>query len=433
MSRMTLTGAGRGGPPVWVPRGDGFGADIFLDFVNDRSWAANSAAVALGTILSCTRAGTATYTDAAGVVSDVGANTLRYGSAGLLVEESRVNLCVRSQEFNDAAWTKSQSSITADQTAAPDGTTTADLLDEGTATNNHQITSTSISFTSGTAYTFSIFLKQNTRRFAQLIIPSSPFPDNGYANFDLQLGTVTASGGTGLTAAITAFANGFYRCSVTMTSDATTSAGVTAAIITAGNAARGEIYLGTNGQIYVWGAQVEAGTFPTSYIRTTTASVTRSADNISFASTAGQLLSRGTWYAKWVDRGPISAVAFYVQQRVDGNNQINIRRHSDNKISSRVTAASSLVVQLNSTNNVVADTAYKAAFAYTTDDAAARYSASLGAAPSDDTTAAMPTGAFTTFVGSDNGSSNFANGYLQEIGHWTDRRISNTGLAGLVA
>ena len=191
-------------------------------------------------------------------------------SKGLLIEEQRTNLLTYSEQFDNAAWIKTGLLITANSTVAPDGTTTADLAIPNNALLTPQIYRL---LASSIPVNYSVFLKYNGIRYARI---SSAYIVSGAdaAVFDLVDGTISLIG-SAATAKISAVGNGWYLCSVS-----SSSAGAERNInpqnspsIVLGD----QSYNGTSG-IYIWGAQLETGSFATSYIPTTTASVTRSAD-----------------------------------------------------------------------------------------------------------------------------------------------------------
>ena len=194
------------------------------------------------------------------------------GSGALLVEPQRTNVLQRSQEFDNGFWTKQEITITANATTAPDGTQTADKATPTTVTGTHQIqTGTLIS---STQCAFGVFAKADGYNTIEIFDRASAA--NG-ARFNILNGTIEQTFGTA-TATITDFGNGWYRCVVVAN-----TTGVRFYIPTAASNFTGD---GTSG-IFVWGAQLEAGSYPTSYIPTQAATVTRNADVISKTGIAG--------------------------------------------------------------------------------------------------------------------------------------------------
>jgi hypothetical protein len=194
-------------------------------------------------------------------------------SLGLLIEESRTNLNTFSAPTSAAtATTFTNSAI------APDGTLTAsEIKDNGTSTV--YVPSTAISFTAGNTYTFSYYAKLGsyTGIVGSLIYGNYFGGSNLSAYFDLSTGTVSGTPSAGLVGyGITDVGNGWYRIHLTAT------------CVTSGSQSQQIIRLGggqANKTFYAWGLQVEAGSFPTSYIKTTGSQVTRSVDNASMTGT----------------------------------------------------------------------------------------------------------------------------------------------------
>ena len=212
-------------------------------------------------------------------------------SLGLLVEESRTNLLMWSEDFRNTAdagearpWLYSNASITPNAVIAPDGSLTGDKLVENASTAWHYILGTSVSFTPQ-VYCFSFYAKAAERSVLQIIPNGSAFPSS-YANFDLSAGIVSASSGLEDSFIIPA-KDGWYRCVVVDTATATVSTNAAfVACYDSPLASRASSYTGngTSG-IYIWGAQLEEGAFPTSYIPTTSSTVTRAADVASIEGT----------------------------------------------------------------------------------------------------------------------------------------------------
>ncbi len=197
-------------------------------------------------LITFTRSTTGTYFDSAGVL-----------------RSAAVNLAVRSEEFDNAVWTKTRSSITADSEIAPNGTLTADKIVEDTTASATHLVSLGSGIIAGNTYTYSVYAKPAGRDWIVL----SPGGSWGFAWFNISSGTVgtVTSGGSSATAAIQSVGNGWYRCSVTAT--AVDNRGLQILMSTGNNVVTytGD---GTSG-VFLWGAQLEAGSVATNYIPTT--------------------------------------------------------------------------------------------------------------------------------------------------------------------
>ena len=227
----------------------------------------------------------ATYTNSSGIVTAATNNQPRFDydpvaltCKGLLIEESRENKFAFSSQFNDASWRKVNTDVSADVVVSPDGTTNADKMFELATNTFHCIEYSGLSFTSGAAYTFSIYAKASTRNVLQFVPSGAAFPLT-YINFNLTTGVVSAIGSS-ITGTITNVGNSWFRCTATMTATATVaSTWMDVAVQSSDTATRAASYQGDGSSgIYIWGAQLEAGAFATSYIPTTSAALTRNAD-----------------------------------------------------------------------------------------------------------------------------------------------------------
>lgn len=219
---------------------------------------------------------------------------------GLLIEEQRTNLLTYSEQFDNAAWTKTASSITANAVVAPDGTITADSFVESNTNAIHIIGSASQTVTSGVTYAMSVYAKAGSRSVLQIAPSSSGFGATAYANFDLSTGVVSASA-VG-TATITNVGNGWFRCTFSVAATLTTTTGPLNLVLqNSPTAVRAASYTGDGySGIYIWGAQLEAGAFPTSYIPTVASQVTRGADSASMTG-----VNFSSWYRQ--DEGTLYA------------------------------------------------------------------------------------------------------------------------------
>lgn len=203
---------------------------------------------------------------------------------GLLVEESRANLAIYAEQFDNAAWTANNASILANCAIAPDGALTGDKLIGNATLNAHSVYRTQT--LTAVAYTVSVFAKAGERSWLAINVTTS---SDNFTWFNLAAGVVGAIG-SGLTASIISVGNGWYRCSVTFT--ATAATWYTTFASATGNSVSSYINDGYSG-LYIWGAQLEAGSFATSYIPTTSAQVTRSADT---------LVMSGVNFSSWYNR-----------------------------------------------------------------------------------------------------------------------------------
>jgi hypothetical protein len=203
----------------------------------------------------------------------------------LLLEPQRTNLALYSEQFDNAGWGKTGVGVTANNSTSPDGNTNADKLFNSVGTTG--FASQTISLVSSTIYSGSVFAKNAGRD--SLFVLFSGSGGNASCTFDLTTLTTTPSGG--VTAKIEDYGGGWYRCSVVFTA---TSTGATAFRIYP-SSTTGD---GTSGA-FVWGAQLEEGSYPTSYIPTLGTSVTRVADDASktgITSLIGQ--TEGTLFAE---------------------------------------------------------------------------------------------------------------------------------------
>lgn len=216
---------------------------------------------------------------------------------GLLVEPASTNLCLQSEDIN-TSWSDLNATITTNDTTAPDDNATADKLGDDGSTGTGQVRiSQVITVAAETKYTASVFLKQDGLNWGRLqAIGTGGVDDDPYQYFDLDNG-VLGTGSAGIQdATIEAYPNGWYRCSITWTQGVgDTSFQFRIFVADADNDI--SVDLDGTSSIFVWGAQVEASPIATSYIPTTTASVTRNKDDISLTG-ASDLIgqSEGTLY-----------------------------------------------------------------------------------------------------------------------------------------
>jgi len=190
------------------------------------------------------------------------------GCGSLLLEPTRTNLVTQSEDFSNAAWQVFRGSVAASTTISPEGIYNAYRYEENADTGQHFIRTQSIAMSSGSQYTASVFVKA-----AELTSISLGSNNNSLwsasATFNLSTGLVTAGSGT-----IEPMGSGWYRCIISgLCSTTSTNVGVE---ITTSNGT------GSSGDgIDLYGAQLEQGSYPTSYIPTSGSATTRIADTSS--------------------------------------------------------------------------------------------------------------------------------------------------------
>ena len=200
----------------------------------------------------------------------------------LSLEPARTNLLVRSEEFDNATWVKSNLTVTANSITSPDGLSTGDKISESSGGSNACNVMQAITKAGSSAqYTFSASIKASERNWARLQCQSGS--NGARAWFDLSTGTIGTQSilGAGFTLQSTNIveqSDGWYKCSITFSSDSAISMQCFLCIQSADDQSVYTTVIG-NG-LYVWGAQLEVGSYATSYIPTTTGTVTRIADTI---------------------------------------------------------------------------------------------------------------------------------------------------------
>jgi hypothetical protein len=204
-------------------------------------------------------------TDGSGDLSFTRAsNGTRINSAGL-VEVVPWNDVEYSEDFSNAYWTKDGATITTNSISAPNGTTTADKLDETSTSGVHRVGHAT--FPSGTQRTFSVYAKKAERNYVVLFENNSAGDTVKGVIFNLNTGTVSTNNDSSyyFNANIENLGNGWYRCSVNWTPTGLSVPSVGASLDGLTNS-----YSGTAGNgIYIWGAQLNIGSTAKPYFPTT--------------------------------------------------------------------------------------------------------------------------------------------------------------------
>jgi len=226
-----------------------------------------------------TRSGNATRVNKDGLIETVDADVPRLnypmidgvvsGCPSLLLEPSRSNLVTYSEDFNNSSWLNSYASISENTTISPDGTQNAETF---LITSNNGVFYKAPSLSSGTTVTQSIFVKNIDADRINLEV--STVSTAGLVSFFFTNSEITSFELTnGISADFDNYGNGWYRIYLTCTTNETNQLF--------------KFRLNESGMsCYVWGAMLEEGSFPSSYIPTTTSTATRSAETCTGAGDA---------------------------------------------------------------------------------------------------------------------------------------------------
>jgi hypothetical protein len=339
---------------------DGLALD--LQFAADKTLTARR-----GPTPTFTRASTATFVGSNGLIQSAAINAPRFdhnpvtlASRGLLIEESRTNLIRRSEEFNVSPWgANAAMSITPNSVTAPDGTLTADTVTNSVASANFLIQAVSV--VAGSTYTLSFYARSGTATSTIARI----FNDTSGGQFaSIDYSSLTSS-------------SEWRRISLSFT--------IPAGCLSISIRIRNDDGVGS---VHLWGAQLELGSFPTSYIPTTTTALTRSADVCSitgsnFSGFYNQ--SEGTMLANAFTPASGDRTVLAADDNT-ANEMIRLRTEGTNPFF-KVTDGGSDVVAIDA-GTVTANTAFKLIGAYKVNDFASSIN---GGSAVTDTTGTIPT------------------------------------------
>lgn len=351
-------------------------------------------------------------------------------SNGLLVEEARTNICLQSEDFSTTWVLNGNASVNTNQTTAPDGSTTADQLIDDAGTGTGLVDARiPVTVATGTVYTYSVFIKQDQLSWAYL--RTNALSIDGESFFDVGNGVVGTKSANHNSSGIEDYGNGWYRCWITFTSDSVDTSGN----VTLGPAdadADNTVDLDGTSSIFVWGAQLEAGSFPTSYIPTTTASVTRNGDYVLGTGVSGLTTNAGSIYINATKALGSLGGNEYLFRIDDGTNTNRIYFFMNStagniRIASITTAADEIALN-NNNNDPTPGTPFRYVLGYAEDDVIGYMD---GAVDATDPGYDAPNNAFSrVIVGNAAGGTFEWNGIISEIRYYNER-LDNTGLENL--
>jgi hypothetical protein len=340
-----------------------------LDFAKSKS---------LDSRITYTRSTTATYMGSDGLIKTAAINEPRFEHdpitkvcKGLLIEESRTNILFYSSAQDNGVWSHAPSPnnsvITPDSGLAPDGTMTADKVvpASGVSASWHPI---SPLVSAGQTYTLSAFIKASGTLATSVSLSYYNTTDGDQGGkFNPQTGAYIGLFNTiaPISTTSTAYPNGWFRISITFTPTTNTTFNCT-------HRFNGWTGNGIDGY-YIWGVQLEAGAFPTSYIPTTSSAVTRNADlpyinGTNFSSFYNQ--SEGTVVSSFLPTvaaiGNAYGMVWQINDNTNNNNIVLLR--SDTSSTFYYVVQVGAVAQSISSWNATQNTIYATALAYKTND-----------------------------------------------------------------
>ena len=280
-----------------------------------------------------TRGSTATRVNKDGLIESVAADVPRLdypltnGVVGdcphLLLEPQRTNLVTYSEDFSDSSWVNVNTTETSSTTTSPNGTLNTYKLTKSAANG---LIRTFISVSGD--YTFSVFLKKDTLNYARLFIASAVESASVYINLDD--GSTGTEIGNPDGVKVEYYGNGWYKCSINKNVSTITNFRI--------YPADGDNDIsGTSGSIFIYGAQVEQGSYATSYIPTSGSTVSRSRDVCDSAGTSAEFNdSEGVLFAEMAALANDSTNRYIAISDGTINNNIVIRIGSNNKVLSRL-------------------------------------------------------------------------------------------------
>jgi len=385
--------------------------------------------------ITFTRDSIGTYTDELGIVKYAPNNVPRFDhdpdtgeSLGLLIEESRTNLITYSGEFDDTYWVKSNSAaIVANAVVSPDGNTTADELQHPGGSTYARIETTggsSPSVTEGVSYSFTIYAKYKSSSDANYLgIQFQRASGVSYIN----LSTKTVDSGDG---DVELLGNDWIRFRRTFAASSTGTSQVYIYPTNTTNITPSSI--AANAGLYIWGAQLEVGSFATSYIPTNGSTVTRADDNAVISGTNFTNFynaSEGTIFAEYNTKATSSNTSKWAVSINDTttNNYIAVSTFNTNKYAINIKTSGSTLLSIQGGGNVVSGEFFKSAGSYLVNDIDGAIDGTL---LTENTSASIPTGLTRMEIGRGWSSGQQLEGHIKSIKYY-NKKITNAQLQSL--
>ena len=338
---------------------------------------------------------------------------------GYLAEGARTNLCLQSETFQNASWTKTTATAADDSKTGPDGATSASLITVTTASNTTLYQTFSVS--ASTTYTVSFFGKASTGtqafNFGFSDFSANSFGGTGNFSTGVVALATNVGGAVGLSVSAKQYQNGWWRFTLSGTTD---GAAISYSLTIGGD---------TTGMTFdVYGAQLEAASFASSYIPTTTLAVARNADVLTYPTSPWFNATAGTLFSQWRILGNAPASYPAVTSINDGTgNERYVQFHNSDNNQAQLTVVDGGVAQVADLGStaVALDTTAKTAYAYAVNDFS--ISTNTGAVSSD-TAGTLPT-VTTLSIAGDPGSTGIF-GTLRRVTYYGSR-LANAELQAI--
>ena len=399
---------------------DGLALD--LAFAADKTLTARK-----GPTPTFTRGSTATFVGSNGLIQSAVINAPRFDhdpvtltSRGLLIEEQRTNLVFQSNDWTLSPWTGNATRSRSSETS-PNGTLSSTLATSNATGFGGFVRSNAIFLANSTACSASAFVKKGNHSFVAIDYAPIRIPGSLVPFFDLDANTFN-SNGSSVTGSIVNYPNGWKKITVSGSVLIQDTIGITGWTVDS----NGNINTSVSGRTaHWWGAQLEVGSFPTSYIPTTTAALTRSADVCSITGADFTI-----FYNPVEGSVAVSASSPAIGNRAivgiddnTANEMIRLRTEGSDPFY-RVTDGGSDVVALD-LGSVTANASFKIASAYALNNFAASLN---GGSASTDSVGTLPT-VDRLRIGADQGG-NTITGTIGRISYYK-KRLANAKLQTL--
>ena len=379
---------------------------------------------------SFSRASSATVVNQSGLIETVGSGEPRIDfldntKGALLLEPQRLNYVAQSETFT-GYWGLQGASLIADNNVKnPTGNTFSNILNSTSTGTFKSINKSESSAWDSKTLTMSCFAKKKTNDFIYFhnigSVSGSPS-----VYFNISSGTLGSVGSAWSNAKIENYGNGWYRCSATITFGTNTNY-----LYIANSDGNNNNSSTIGSQTYIWGTQVEEGSYATSYIPTSGSAVTRVrdlSDTQNLSHVIGQTEGVIFYDAILIHKSTDTSEDLFELSIDDGSNQniFFINNYNNGLTVAMVNGGSYQFT--NNSFNPTEGARYKLAFAYKQNDFALYIN---GTQIATDLSGTVPTMNQITFGNYYNNQSNLSNSVKINDLKLYNTRLSNSELAAL--